>query len=231
MKVSTTWPLFRYPEPPEYPADPDELISAYAPLPRQLDELRANAGVSPNPQAAQPSHPRLQTSCPPGTPDWLVAARTLGQELARMVERGEATPLQQAAVARAWAAWSLAETSQRQVLQTAHVLSRALDAMQASRRSARDPEEAIDEVASMIHQGLPRAIRERMPLSRAVMVARHLNNPRDTWHAVVQGTAELLGWSDYARVHAAAAVRQALERRSAGATPPSMPGVEWPEER
>jgi hypothetical protein len=51
-----------------------------------------------------------------------------------------------------------------------------------------------------------------MPFERALYIVRKLHDEADHWAAIVDGTAELLGWKDYARVHAASVVRAVIER-------------------
>jgi hypothetical protein len=51
-----------------------------------------------------------------------------------------------------------------------------------------------------------------MPFERALYIVRKLHDEADHWVAIVDGTAELLGWKDYARVHAASVVRAVIER-------------------
>ncbi len=51
-----------------------------------------------------------------------------------------------------------------------------------------------------------------MPFERALFVVRKLHQEADHWAAIVDGTSELLGWKDYARVHAASVIRAMIER-------------------
>jgi hypothetical protein len=66
--------------------------------------------------------------------------------------------------------------------------------------------------ARVLQAGLPSALRTSMPFERVLLVIRQIHATRDPWSAVVQGTAELLGWTDYARIHAAAVIRNTIER-------------------
>ena len=51
-----------------------------------------------------------------------------------------------------------------------------------------------------------------MPVERAVQVVRKLRTEADAWTAVVEGATQLLGWNDYARMHAASVLRSVIER-------------------
>ena len=62
--------------------------------------------------------------------------------------------------------------------------------------------------------GLPRKVRERMPLERVVVAVRKLREQADPWAGIVEGTADLAGWKDYARIHAASVLRAVIEKRS-----------------
>jgi hypothetical protein len=41
-----------------------------------------------------------------------------------------------------------------------------------------------------------------------------LQDQPDAWGAIVEGTADIAGWKDYARIHAASVLRAAIEKRS-----------------
>jgi hypothetical protein len=71
---------------------------------------------------------------------------------------------------------------------------------------------ALRAAASVLHSGLPVSVQKRMPLERVVHVTRLLHEEINSWAAIVEGTAELLGWKDYARVHAASVIRAAIEK-------------------
>jgi hypothetical protein len=66
--------------------------------------------------------------------------------------------------------------------------------------------------ARVLHTGLPSALRASMPRERALFLVRTIDREPDPWAAVVGGTAELLGWTDYARIHAASVIRAVIER-------------------
>jgi hypothetical protein len=140
------------------------------------------------------------------------AARALSRALDKLIEHAAAGPIEQAAIARAWAAWSLGGVSEAQILRVAHLVSRAHTAIrEAPARGAR-PEARFTAAAGVLHTALPSAIRARMPFERTLFVVRELQKEANAWAAVVAGTAELLGWNHYARIHAASVIRAVMER-------------------
>jgi hypothetical protein len=137
--------------------------------------------------------------------------------LKELLDAGEVDSMQHAAIARAWAAWSLGGVGETHILRVAHLVTRAHTAIhQAS--AEQTMEAAIEACASVLHIGLPSAIRQRMPFERTVLVVRELQRQPDQWSGVVEGTAELLGWKDYARVHAASVLRAVIEQARSGQT-------------
>jgi hypothetical protein len=65
----------------------------------------------------------------------------------------------------------------------------------------------------VLYGGLPRQVRERMPLERVVATVRRLREQADSWAALVEGVADLAGWKDYARIHASSVIRAVIESR------------------
>ncbi|HEY3500694.1 MAG TPA: hypothetical protein VGK73_38640, partial [Polyangiaceae bacterium] len=155
---------------------------------------------------------RLRAAAPGAAPEWLRAARALADWLEQRVEQGTVEPIEQAAIARVWAAFCLGGVSESQILRVAHLVQRAHTAIRETPRGSLDLQAAFHAAAGVLHTGLPSAIRARMPFERAVAVIRRLREEGDEWTAIVEGTTELLGWTDYARVHAASAIRAVLER-------------------
>jgi hypothetical protein len=56
-------------------------------------------------------------------------------------------------------------------------------------------------------------VRERMPRERVVAAVRKLHEQADGWAAIVEGVADIAGWKDYSRVHAASVIRAVIESR------------------
>ena len=103
--------------------------------------------------------------------------------------------------------------SEAQLLRVAHLVMRAHTALGALK--LRDPEgvhAAHVAAARVLQAGLPSAFRDCVPFERTLLVVRQLHATSDLWAAVVEGSAELLGWTHYAKIHAAAVIRAAVER-------------------
>jgi hypothetical protein len=52
-----------------------------------------------------------------------------------------------------------------------------------------------------------------MPLSRVALTVTKLYEQADGWAAIVEGVADIAGWKDYARIHAASVIRAVIESR------------------
>jgi hypothetical protein len=213
---AATWPLFGDAGAPAFPAHPATTVHQLAP---PSSDLAALAGRSMPPSAVakqnERERKRLTNSAGPEEPEWRRAATALADWLHARLEQGSIEPVEQAAIARAWAAFCLGGVTEPQILRVAHIVQRAHSAIRESPRGQNDLQAAFQAAAGVLHAGLPTAIKQRMPLDRVVYVVRKLREEADSWTAIVQGTTELLGWTDYARVHAATAIRAVLERSRA----------------
>jgi hypothetical protein len=210
---AATWPLFGDAGAPAFPAHPATTVHQLAP---PSSDLAALAGRSVPPSVAakqnERERKRLAGAVGPEEPEWRRAATALADWLHARLEQGSIEPVEQAAIARAWAAFCLGGVTEPQILRVAHIVQRAHSAIRESPRGHNDLQAAFQAAAGVLHAGLPTAIKQRMPLDRVVYVVRKLREEADAWTAIVQGTTELLGWTDYARVHAATAIRAVLER-------------------
>ncbi|MCC6216802.1 MAG: hypothetical protein IT376_18230 [Polyangiaceae bacterium] len=198
----------------ELPADPLRALDHLSPPSSDLAALHARPVLESLPDLGQHPEPRAvvassRRTLPPGAPEWMQAARALARELDALVARGRATAIEQAAVSRAWTAWALAGASTRQVLRVAHVVSRAHGAIRDTTRP--ELESVVNDCAQVLLAGLPSSIKRNLPYERVVAVVRELRSEADRWVAVVDATSELLGWKAWARVHAATAVKLAIE--------------------
>ncbi|HET9960322.1 MAG TPA: hypothetical protein VFQ61_37785 [Polyangiaceae bacterium] len=211
-QLGTTWPLFTEHPNPSFPENARALVTPFRPPTGHLEALERRAELPPEgSEQYERELNALRASQPPVVPDWMRAARAMIAWLEERVQRGSVDALDEAAIARTWVAFSLGGAVTAHVMRVAHLVSRAHHAIRDSRRVTRDVQAAIRDCAGVLHAGLPLAIRERMPIERTVLVVRRLHEEQDNWAAVVEGTAELLGWKDYARIHAASVIRLVIE--------------------
>lgn len=207
-----TWPLFNERAEPQFPEDPKFAVTPFRVEGDELESLEGRVDLPETTEQAETETRRLRYSEPPAAPDWMRAARVMSEWLRERVARGDVTPQEEAAIARTWAAFSLAGSTEPQIHKVAHLVRRAHSAIRSSQRLAGEMQAAIRDGAGVLHAGLPSAIRDRMPLERAIQLVRGLRDEADGWAAVVDGVSELLGWKDYARLHAAAAIHAVIER-------------------
>jgi hypothetical protein len=194
--------------------DPSQAVTAYAPPAEDLVALSAGIDFPDSGEMGVPSQPaanRAFAALPPDAPEWMRAARVMADGLERCIARGSIDTLEHAAVERAWYAWTLGGATPRQVLRVAHLVRRAYEAIRVSQRVV--SETAVRDCAGVLLNGLPPQVRQTIPFERAVWVVRALREESDPWVAVVEGTAELLGWKDYARVHAAYVIRAVIQQK------------------
>ncbi|MEP7051174.1 MAG: hypothetical protein ABJB12_12520 [Pseudomonadota bacterium] len=211
--LAGTWPLFDEDRPGAFHADPQHSLSDSRPAESELaalderDEFTDSSSASTDKVAR-----RARESLPPLAPDWMRAARALADWLEARIRNGSVGSVEQAAIARTWAAWSMGGTSEAHILRVAHLVGRAHTAIRDTSRQSQHLQAAYQACAGVLHTSMPTSIRERMPFERALFVVRELHQEADHWAAIVAGTAELLGWKDYGRVHAAALIRAVIER-------------------
>jgi hypothetical protein len=212
-KLHITWPL-RDEEPiAPLPIDPTQSVNAYAPPSADLQDLEARTDLpEPGEPHAEVTRRAALGTLPPGAPEWMQAARALSQKLEQAIARGSVNPVEYAAIARAWAAWSLGGVSEAHVLRVAHLVSRAHSAIREVRTSGAALEAAYRDCAGVLHGSLPSVIRNRMPYERMARIVRDLKLEADQWTAVVETTSELVGWKDYARLHVASIIRAVIEQ-------------------
>jgi hypothetical protein len=191
------------------PADPNQAMTAYAPPPEALIALSAQPPVSLD-APSTPHATRALPALPPDAPEWMRAARVLADSLEAAIVRGSVDTLEHAAIERAWYAWTLGGATPKYVHRVAHLVRRAHDAIRASSRGPL--ESALRDCAEVLYGSLPSPVKLTLPFERVVWVIRLIREEADPWVAVVEGTAELLGWKDYARVHAANVIRSVIDQ-------------------
>lgn len=207
--LNQTWPLFGQPG-PSFPADPAVTVREMAPPSSDLATLADAKNLAGDDRTPTRRTPQ---GLPAGAAEWMRAARALSDWLEERIERGAASDGDQAAIARTWAAFCVGGSTESQVLKVAHLVQRAHAAIRGTPRGQHDLQAAYHAAAGVLHAALPTGIRERMPLERAVAVVRKLRDEADPWAAIVEGTSELLGWKDHARMHSAALIRAILEQQ------------------
>jgi hypothetical protein len=210
--LAGTWPLFDEGKQRPFPGDPQQTLSASSPGENELIALDRRDDFVDSPASGEKAARRARESLPPAAPEWMRAARTLADWLEARIQSGSVDAVEQAGIARTWAAWSIGGASEAHILRVAHLVGRAHSAIRETPRQALQLQAAYQACAGVMHSGLPGSIRDRMPFERALYVVRKLHDEADHWAAIVDGTAELLGWKDYARVHAASVVRAVIER-------------------
>lgn len=212
--LAGTWPLFDEGRSGAFSAHPEQTLTSSAPGAHELSALEEQEQWHDRPASLQTEARKARESLPPLAPDWMRAARALSDWLEARIRSGSVDSVEQAAIARTWATWSMGGVSESHVLRVAHLVGRAHSAIRDTPRQ-QDPlslQIAYQNCAGVLHRNLPTAIRERMPFERALHVARRLHDEADHWAAIVDGSSELLGWKDYARVHTAAVLRGIIER-------------------
>jgi hypothetical protein len=209
--LEITWPLFGDSQP--FPADPERTVNDFEPLPAALAALKTSNEPPDSTERVAREVRQMRESLPPGAPEWMQAARALADWLEIRIKRGQVTPVEEAAIARTWAAFSLGGVTNQQLFKIARVVQRAHSAIRETRPGT-DLTAAINACAGVLYAGLPRLVRERMPLPRAVGTIAKLHEQPDGWAAIVEGVADLAGWKDYARIHAASVIRAVVESRS-----------------
>lgn len=205
--LEITWPLFG--DAQAFPADAERAVADFEPPAADLAALKTSAEPPDSTERVEQQVRRMRESLPPTAPEWMRAARSLADWLEIRIKRGQVAPVEQAAIARTWAAFSLGGVTEQEIFKIARVVQRAHSAIRESRGV--DLQIAITACAGVLYGGLPRTVRERMPLERVVATVRRLHGQADGWAAIVEGVGDLAGWKDYARIHGASVIRAVIE--------------------
>ncbi|HVW24101.1 MAG TPA: hypothetical protein VHC69_01955 [Polyangiaceae bacterium] len=145
---------------------------------------------------------------PENAPGWMVRARSMTLALEEAIRAGKVTPNMEACIERAYAAWELGGAGDKRIARVARLVEQAHGAIRAA--AAQDLERAYGACAMVLWAGLPRSVKARQEPAAIAQIVRRLRGEADGWAAVVDATAELLGWCDAARGHSAQAVRMAI---------------------
>jgi hypothetical protein len=209
--LEITWPLFGDAQP--FPADAERTVTDFEPPASDLAGLQTSAEQPDSTERIERQVRQLRESLPPSAPDWMRAARAVADWLELRIKRGYVLPVEEAAIARTWAAFSLGGVTEPEIHKIARVVQRAHAAIRETPRSAADLQLAITACAGVLYGSLPRTVRERMPLERVTASVRQLREQADPWAAIVEGVSDIAGWKDYARIHAASVLRAVIEAR------------------
>jgi len=209
--LEITWPLFGDSQP--FPADASRTLTDFEPPASDLQALKTSVDPPDSTEQIEREVRRMRESLPPAAPEWMRAARALADWLETRIKRGHVEPVEEAAIARTWAAFSLGGVTEQEIFKMARVVQRAHAAIRDTPRSSQDLQNAIQACAGVLYGGLPRSVRERMPLERVAATVRELHQQADGWAAIVEGVADIAGWKDYARIHAASVLRAVIEAR------------------
>lgn len=128
--------------------------------------------------------------------------------LEEAIRSGHLNPTLEACIERAWAAWELDGSADKQIARVARLVEKAHSAIRET--PAEKCDRAYIEIAQVIWAGLPRHVKSRQEFAQIILVVRDLRAEADPWAAVVDATAKILGWSQAARAHSAHAVRVAI---------------------
>ena len=204
--------VMRPSERPVLPADPSNLMTAYAPPNEELLEL-ARYEI-PESSGAESLRGRSQTvplaAMQGDAPEWMRAARAMSNAFDACIQRGEADAFERAAIERAWYAYTMGGVSPRQVMRVVRLVGHAHGAI------AKTPPDrlhmAIEDCALLIYNGLPSIVRSTVPYDRVRRVVHYLSQQPNAWVAIVEGSVELLGWKDAAQSHAASILRSIIDK-------------------
>ncbi|MES1184269.1 MAG: hypothetical protein ABUL60_10665 [Myxococcales bacterium] len=208
--LEITWPLFGEAQP--FPADANRTVTDFEPPAADLAALKTSPEPPDTSERIEQEVRRMRESLPPSAPEWMRAARSLADWLEIRIKRGQVAPVEEAAIARTWAAFSLGGVTEQEVFKIARVVQRAHSAIRETLAVA-DLQLAVTACAGVLYGGLPRKVRERMPLERVVLTVRQLYDQADSWAAIVEGVADIAGWKDYSRIHAASVIRTVIDSR------------------
>ena len=208
--LEITWPLFGDAQP--FPTDAERAVTDFEPPASDLAALETSAEPPDSTERIEREVRRMRESLPPTAPEWMRAARSLADWLEIRIKRGHVAPVEEAAIARTWAAFSLGGVTEPEIFKIARVVQRAHSAIRETHGVA-NLQIAITSCAGVLYAGLPRTVRERMPMERVIVTVRRLYEQADSWAAIVEGVADIAGWKDYARIHGASVVRAVIESR------------------
>ena len=138
----------------------------------------------------------------------MLRARRMSLALEEAIRDGQPTPSFEACIERAWAAWELDGSADKQIARVARLVDKAHTAIRETPASV--VENAYNECAQVLWAGLPRHVKAKQEFASVLLIVRELRSEADSWAAVVDATSKLLGWAQAAKAHAAHSVRVAI---------------------
>ena len=145
---------------------------------------------------------------PETAPEWMHHAQRMIAGLQSALKEATTNDSTIASIERAWAGWELDGSSERQIARLALLTEQTHTAVRNA--PPERLEKSIRDCAEVLRMGIPRPARKNVTVDDVVLVVRQLREEADPWVAVVDATAQLLGWSRAAGAHAAHAVRLAI---------------------
>ena len=203
--------VMRPSERPQLPADPANLMTAYAPPSEDLLELARYESPDSGSESRRARSATMPLAAMEGAaPEWMRAAKAMANAFEACIERGEADAFERAAIERAWYAYTMGGVSPRQVMRVVRLVGHAQSAL------ARTPPErlrqAVEDCSVLIYNGLPSIVRSTVPFDRVRRVVHSLGEQPNAWVGIVEGSVELLGWKDAAQAHAASILRSIIDQ-------------------
>lgn len=120
--LAGTWPLFDEGQPRPFPADPRGALSSSSPGESELAALDQRDQFHDTPDSLAKNARRVRESLPPLAPDWMRAARAMADWLEERIRSGTVDAVEQASIARTWAAWAMSGASEAHILRVAHLV-------------------------------------------------------------------------------------------------------------
>lgn len=177
-----------------------------APLTRRA----AGAPEATPEQAPAPAVGAALAPLPPGAPEWKRKAYDLAYSLAQLAAGpDQLAPHVACAVERVTEAWYAGGVSSQDIARVARLVERAHEAIRATTPQQLQASYVL--CAQVIVRGLPRELRQRVPVPLAVEVVQELSREPIASLARRAGTMRLLGWSQTADRWADELVQMSLQ--------------------
>jgi hypothetical protein len=195
-------------QPPASQPVPSSDASALPPAPTKDELSRSRPPAGHRTPSATRQAPNFGSPMPENAPGWMLRARRMSLALEEAIQSGTVGPAMEACIERAWAAWELNGSTDKQIARVARLVEKAHTAIRETPAPAL--ERAYNECAQVLWAGLPRSVKSQQDFGQVSLIVRELRAEADSWAAVVGATAKLLGWTQASRAHSAHAIRVAI---------------------